>query len=554
MKFLLRWVSLWRFHFLGGVMMKDQDWAVYNESEIKQIVNRVLDSLPEDTDRIASVDALKYVCQGLSYLDEVTANTILRAKLKQLFGMTSEEIKEFQKLTAEYRSAIRDKSPEPRSGVERLSGDFPALIDIVRNQDGQPTFLVKASGSVMLSESQIDGETLLLPPPKEKLPFPLTDGSQVMRHFEAYTEETARNIDSQLYDDLLQCYKSASALPHEGAYHVLVTWTLHTYLLEKAFYSPFILFFGMPSRGKTTTGKAMTYLAYRGLHIESLNAAHLIRVTRDLRASIFVDVRDIVRKLKSQQSGDLILLRYERGAQALRVLRPALGAYKDLEYYPVFGPTVFATNEPMDDILSGRTIPIPMPPTTMTFPKMTPQSGLPLRERLLAFRAWHLGDELSAPNSPFQGRFQDIVTPLLQMAQLAKPEYLELVTQYLGTIQEQKNIEALETLEVRIVCAVIELGGSVRNGRLPVKAITERINREKDTRSRIDSSLIGRKLKALGFTKAKTGTGCISILWDTEMIRRLAAQMELPPDPPDPPYPRSQSSAREILKRLRKSR
>jgi hypothetical protein len=140
------------------------------------------------------------------------------------------------------------------------------------------------------------------------------------------------------------------------------------------------------------------------------------------------------------------------------------------------------------------------------------------------------------------------------MAQLAKPEYLELVTQYLGTIQEQKNIEALETLEVRIVCAVIELGGSVRNGRLPVKAITERINREKDTRSRIDSSLIGRKLKALGFTKAKTGTGCISILWDTEMIRRLAAQMELPPDPPDPPYPRSQSSAREILKRLRKSR
>jgi len=529
-------------------------WAQRTPTEIKEMIQHLINSIPADLDHIALIDSLREVCSGLSFLDPVTANSIVRLKFKSRFNLTNDEIRDYRRLISEYRSGREPEVPGTEThnrSIVRYTTEFPKLIDIVEH-DGKSAFLVMASGSVaVIDHLETDGSRLE-PPPLEKIPFPLSSAESVVSCYEAYSMRTAEEIDGELYDDLLEYYQIGSELPHAGAYHALVGWTFHSYLIEQASYSPFMLFFGMPGRGKTRTGRAMINVGYHGMHIESLCAAHLIRITRDLHATIFVDVRDVSKKLASQHSGDIILLRYERGATVPRVNRPGQGPYFDMEFYPVFGPTILASNEPVDDILLGRSIQIQMIPSTKLFAPTTPQSGEKLRERLLAFRSRHMSDDLAKYSSPYNARFGDITAPVLQMVNLARPEYLPSLVEFLTKVEEQKNIEKLETLETRIVIAVQALAGNVRNGRLPVKAITDRINEGRDARSRIDASLIGRKLGALGFEKAKTGNGCIAILWDSEKVMGLAVEMGLPPDPSEPPS-RDKSGAVDFLRKLRDS-
>ncbi|GAC1641442.1 MAG: hypothetical protein NVS4B2_30950 [Chloroflexota bacterium] len=46
----------------------------------------------------------------------------------------------------------------------------------------------------------------------------------------------------------------------------------------------------MPETGKSLTGKALTFLAYRGIHVKSLCDACVERVTRDFDSSLFFEM------------------------------------------------------------------------------------------------------------------------------------------------------------------------------------------------------------------------------------------------------------------------
>lgn len=116
----------------------------------------------------------------------------------------------------------------------------------------------------------------------------------------------------------------------------------------------------------------MINVAHHGVRIESLNAATLIRLSRDLHATIYVDVGDVSKKLASQQSGDLILLRFERGATVPRVTRPGQGAFYDMEFYSIFGPTIISSNEPLDHIILGSSIPVQLRHTSKKVAPTTP--------------------------------------------------------------------------------------------------------------------------------------------------------------------------------------
>ena len=76
-------------------------------------------------------------------------------------------------------------------------------------------------------------------------------------------------------------------LPGDEYYDLVAAWVFHTYLLEPVQYSPIICLFAVPERGKSRTGKGMINVAYRGVHVESLIDASLVRVANNLNASIF---------------------------------------------------------------------------------------------------------------------------------------------------------------------------------------------------------------------------------------------------------------------------
>jgi len=109
-------------------------------------------------------------------------------------------------------------------------------------------------------------------------------------------------------------------------------------------YTPIICLFAVPERGKSRLGKALIHVAYRGIHVESLRDAYLVRIANNFGATVFFDVKEIWHKAERYNSEDILLHRFEKGAKVARVLYPEKGAFKDIVYFRIFGPTIIATN------------------------------------------------------------------------------------------------------------------------------------------------------------------------------------------------------------------
>ena len=402
---------------------------------------------------------------------------------------------------------------KPKEDQLVFSARFPGLIDIVDN-DGKPSFLVMVEGQPeCVAEWQ--GKR---PPPRDGLPFLLPRLQAVL---DAYSTDT----NDALFADLVDYFASVSELPSDAHRLLLAAFTAHTYLMERWAYSPMLLFFAVPERGKSRTGKAIAYASYRGLHSETLREPNLFRWSHDLGATLFLDVRDIWRKAEKRGADDILLQRFERGAKVSRVLYPDRGPFRDTRYFEVFGPTVIATNEPADHILNSRTITINMPDSEQDFPvSVTPERGLLLRERLVAFRARYLEAEL--PNTPrlARARLGDIVHPLATIVQIMAPQHLEAFRALVGTIETARLADKSTTLEARIIEAMLGLADKVEGGKLGVQAITVAINEGQSDRYRRGSRSVGRKLTALGLTRARFSDGTHAVEYDEEKLAKLAAR------------------------------
>ena len=303
---------------------------------------------------------------------------------------------------------------------------------------------------------------------------------------------------------------------------MIAVWVIHTYLLEQFQYSPIICLFAIPERGKSRSGKGIVYVAYRGIHVESLRDAYLVRVANNLKATLFFDVMNIWQKAEKNQSEDILLHRFEKGAQVPRVNYPEKGAHRDITYYSIFGPTIIGTNEAIHRILETRAININMPETSRKFENsVTPELALPLKCRLLAFRARHMNDTLPDMPKPAAGRLGDILKPLLQIIRFVRPEREDDFMALVSGFEADRLIEKAESLEAQILNALISLEAQVAHGVLPVKAITDRFNEGKHEKIKVTYQRVGRRLTAMGFKKARGNDGAAVILWDDDILTRL---------------------------------
>ena len=223
----------------------------------------------------------------------------------------------------------------------RFSAVFPGLVDVVEHQ-GQPAYLVKAGEQLLIQNEAVVEDILCLPPPKDQIPWLLPRAEEIIRHYEEQRTQGSA-ADLILFEDLRAYHQAISDLPDERYYDLQVAWDLHTYILENFLYSPIIGFFAVPERGKTRTGKGMIYVAYRGVHVESLRESNLIRLATHWRATLFFDVMDLWRKAERNESEDVILHRFERGVRIARVLYPERGAHRDTVFFEPFGATIIST-------------------------------------------------------------------------------------------------------------------------------------------------------------------------------------------------------------------
>jgi len=490
-------------------------------SSAKDVVKYELSLIPADTDKTELPRKLEPVLEKLARMDKVKAEAYLSYEIKPRFKLKQEDINGYRDLINEHRkvgsqaktAAISDSDIEPV-----YTALFDGLVDLVEH-NGEPAFLVKEDGKLLILRELQRDDTLYVPPPKEQIPWLLPRAEEVLR---LYEPQLAKEEDEALYYDLVAYHVDISELPGKTYYDLLAAWDMHTYLPEAVQYTPIICLFAVPERGKSRTGKGMIHVAYRGIHVESLRDAYLVRVAHDLRASVFFDVQDIWRKAEKNGSEDILLHRFEKGAKVPRVLYPDRGAHRDIVYYSIFGPTIVSTNEGVHRILESRAIPINMPETNRKFENdVTPELSLPLKERLVAFRARHLGETLADIPKPAAGRLGDILKPLLQVIRLVKPEREVIFLELVKELEARRMIEKADTLEAQILTVVIQLEDQVEKGILPIKVITDTFNEGKSERAVITYQRVGRRLSAIGFEKARTSDGASAIVWDEKHIARM---------------------------------
>ena len=492
----------------------------------KPLVETLLEGIPEDMPKPELVQRLKPVIEVLSRMESVQVEAYLNHAIKDRFSLTARDVSAYRMLLSHTEenssSGVDDGNASDDLPQAKYTALFDGLIDIVE-LDGNPVFLVQAEDNLsMVAQVERNGE-LFTPPPIEQIPWLLVQGGDVLRNYQDHSPSS----DSNLFDDLVSYHKDISKLPDDTFYDLLAAWVIATYLLEHVDYFPIVCLYAVPERGKSRTGKGMTYVAWRGIHVESLRDPYIVRVAAYFRAAIFFDVMDIIKKAEHVGSEDILLHRFEKGATVPRVF-PDRGTFKDIVYYKIFGPTIIGTNEAINPILATRSITINMPEASKRFENdVRPDMALPLRARLLAFRAKHINGPLPEVSKPAHGRLGDILKVIRQIIRLVKPEREEAFMALVERLETKRLDEKADSLEAEILKTIINLKDHVLNRMLAIKSIVEALNVGRSDRMKLSPQRIGRKLNELGFEKGRLGHGESAILYNESFIETLVSRYGL---------------------------
>jgi hypothetical protein len=379
-----------------------------------------------------------------------------------------------------------------------LSAYFTGLVDICINDDGQLVYAIrKDQGLIFEREHETETEIFSIPE-KKHFQFTLPRAAEVLRYF--------NQEDCSLYEDLLSYLKRFSALDDEQ-WAIVAHYVFLTYLHDHTGidYCPYILFNAVPERGKSRTGKSVTYIAFRGIPLIELREATIFRYSENLHGTLFFDLMDISKKAERGNCEDIFLSRFEKGAKCCRIQYPDQGKFNDTVYYDIYGPTIIASNEPLHKILETRCLPIIMPNLPGNYENPRPEMGLELKERLTAWRAKYLFTKFAhmEPVEGISGRLWDIAKPLFFVNSLLPVDF-HILEESILAIAGEKDESRKDTVEGRLVAIIKELtdkNGFDRSIEWSIKTndIRTRYNQGKPEDRLASSQWIGKRLKRMSF-------------------------------------------------------
>ena len=401
------------------------------------------------------------------------------------------------------QEGIKGSKPSTQSETKKPGGSkepiliahFNGLIDIAIGANGKPVFLMKSKGGIIETRTATKGEETYAPPAKDHLPYLLPRSWKVLKYVE--------DLDEELFDDLLVYLKRFSYLP-DGMWVLVAGFIFLSYQQDNddIQYLPYILFWAEPERGKSRTGKACTYVTYRGVHVVDLREANLFRFSENLEATIFFDLKDIWKKAERSRCEDILLERFEKGAKISRVISPEKGPFKDTFFYSVFGPTIIATNEPVHRILGTRCISIAMPNAPSNkYENPSPGKGLELKERLVAWRARTYKIKLPRiePIDGITGRLWDVTEPLFKICKLVRPELFGTLKEVILGIADQRTEDKKGSLEGMVVAALDELmPEGLPEYTVRTNEVLKRLNKDMPEGHQLTPQWLGIRLKAMG--------------------------------------------------------
>ena len=166
-----------------------------------------------------------------------------------------------------------------------LSAYFPGLVDVCVDDEGQLIYVILKDGELVFAKEYVTETGSFSIPEKKHFQFTIPRAAEVLRYF--------AQDDESLYGNLLSYLKRFSALDDEQwvivAHYVFLTY-LHDH--PDIDYCPYILFNAVPERGKSRTGKSVTYVAFRGIILNELREASIFRYSENLHGTLFFDMMD----------------------------------------------------------------------------------------------------------------------------------------------------------------------------------------------------------------------------------------------------------------------
>lgn len=379
---------------------------------------------------------------------------------------------------------------------------FKGLIDLVLDNDGTVSYLIKKENFLHIEKVFEVNKVLCSPPEKAYLPFELPNAKAVLSWYES-------DNDQMLLKDVIAYLKRFSYLTKEQLL-IIACKVFLTYIQDHPdiHYLPMILFYAVPERGKSRTGKAAIYISFRGVHCVDLREANLFRFAQVLKATLFIDIMDLWKKAERNGSEDILLLRYEKGAKATRVIYPDKGAFLDTVYYDIYGPTFIATNQAIHKILDSRSIPITMPNKPGDYENPTPEKAQELKERLTAWRARAM--DISLPEikhiQELNGRLWDISKPLLQVCKLVYPVGFNNLKEALFEIAGQRIEDKKASIEGQIISILYELSPEEENipdWIIKTHEVLDSLNKNRPEIHKLSPQYLGKKLSAMGIKTRK---------------------------------------------------
>ena len=386
-----------------------------------------------------------------------------------------------------------------------LSASFLGLVDVCETADGQLLYLIAKEGEFIFQETVIINGREFMPPDRDDFPFTLPQAEMV--------KEYINRDDLALYHDVVEYFKRFSGLD-DHQWSVIAHFLFLTYLHDHKdiYYAPILLFYAVPGRGKSRTGKSLTHLAFRGIHLSELREANILRYCENLRSTLFFDIMDVWKKAERTGCEDILLGRFEKGQKCSRVLYPDKGAFKDMKHYDVYGPTIIASNEPLHRILDTRCLQISMPNLPGNYENLHPATALELKARLTAWRGRHLFAELPAikPIEGISGRLWDISQSLFLVNTLlcAESDLLREAILAISTEQSQGQQDSIEGRLVAIIKKITDEQGldCLINWHIRTSEIVQKINEDRPDDKHLSPQWVGRKLKSMSI-RHRTVTG-----------------------------------------------
>lgn len=346
-----------------------------------------------------------------------------------------------------------------------------------------------------------------------------------------------------LYNETKGFYEEHLDISNPALFDVYAAFTLASWRPEDFNVVPYLFFLGPLASGKTRALECFNRLCYRAIMATSMSPASLFRALEAWHPTVILDETEIYHRESMVEIIALLNAGYRRGQYAWRVEKVKSGALQ-LQSFDVFGCKVLAGTQVLRATLSSRSIVTSMSKNVRPVRLFIDEDKAnELRGKLLMYRFQNLGEPLPEIDfSVFKDcRVAELFVSLLRVA--PTEEIRERLTEYALSLVKARMEEDLTSLEARIFDAILKVEDRVEEGRISTEAITNKFNEELREKEQMKSMWIGRRVRALGFEKARMPNGRAGFFWDSTLVERLKLRycpsLEMPSIPSEPSKPTS---------------